>query len=24
MPAEEHLPENLSNNPLELVLIELK
>jgi quercetin dioxygenase-like cupin family protein len=24
MPAEEHLPENLSDNPLEVVLIELK
>ena len=24
MPAEEHLPENLSNDPLELVMIELK
>jgi quercetin dioxygenase-like cupin family protein len=24
MPAEEHLPENLSDNPLELVLIEFK
>ena len=24
MPAENHLPENLSDNPLELVLIELK
>ena len=24
MPAEEHLPGNLSDNPLELVLIELK
>jgi quercetin dioxygenase-like cupin family protein len=24
MPAEKHLPENLSDNPLELVLIELK
>jgi len=24
MPAEEHLPENLSDNSLELVLIELK
>jgi quercetin dioxygenase-like cupin family protein len=24
MPAEEHLPENLSDHPLELVLIELK
>jgi uncharacterized RmlC-like cupin family protein len=24
MPAEEHLPENLSDNPLEVVLVELK
>lgn len=24
MPAEEHLPENLSNGPMEVVLIELK
>jgi mannose-6-phosphate isomerase-like protein (cupin superfamily) len=24
MPAEEHLPENLSDSPLELILVELK